>query len=174
MVNDRLRSLEKLTQTPLVICRTQVIWLFYGRKQAYVSCICDPQLSSIISTWITNYRRCSVSSCRAVNSAFYHHVTTAYMSGRKDIIQQTVTVVAIRPTPIGTTKQSCGSASHAEGTTTTLVDVLTKATCTFFERYLSNKGRLQKTTNEFGLSGQVVSVIIEQVCKAVIIFLKPE
>ncbi len=42
-----------------------------------------------------------------LNSTFYHHATTAYMHGRKDISQRTVTVPmfssTISPTLIGTT-----------------------------------------------------------------------
>ncbi len=65
---------------------------------------------------------------------------------------------------------------HVEGKTTVraLLDVFTKLTCTLYLRCLRNKGTLRKNTSVFGLSWQVVSVIIAQVCKAVIIFPEPD
>ncbi len=47
-------------------------------------------------------------------------------------------------------------------------------TCTLYKHNLSDEGRLWTTANGFGESQQVVSVIIGQVCKAVIIFLEPD
>ncbi|XP_056157048.1 putative nuclease HARBI1 [Lampris incognitus] len=64
---------------------------------------------------------------------------------------------------------------HVEGATTTMrapVAVLTKVACTLY--YLSDEGSLRKTANAFGLSRQVVSVIIRQVCKAITVFLGPD
>lgn len=52
------------------------------------------------------------------------------------------------------------------------VDVLTKVACTLY--YLSDEGRIRKTANAFGLSRQVVSIIIRQVCKAITTTLGPE
>jgi len=52
------------------------------------------------------------------------------------------------------------------------MDVLTKVVCTLY--YLSDKGRLRKTTNAFRLSRQDVSVIIRQVCKGIAIFMVPD
>ncbi|XP_035030944.1 putative nuclease HARBI1 [Hippoglossus stenolepis] len=64
---------------------------------------------------------------------------------------------------------------HVEGAATKMrapVDVLTKVACTLF--YLNDEGRLRKTANAFGLSRQVVSVIIRRVCKAITVFLGPD
>ncbi len=61
---------------------------------------------------------------------------------------------------------------HVEGTTTGIlppVDVFTKVSRTLYLRYWSDKGRLQTTANAFGLSLKVVSVIIWQVCKVIVI-----
>lgn len=64
---------------------------------------------------------------------------------------------------------------HVEGATTNMrrpVDVLKKVACTLY--YLGDEKRLQKTADAFGLSRQVVSVIVRQVCKAISIFLGPD
>ncbi|KAM3858860.1 putative nuclease HARBI1 [Diretmus argenteus] len=64
---------------------------------------------------------------------------------------------------------------HVEGATTTMrapVDVLAKVACTLC--YLSGEGTLQKTADAFGLSRQVVSIIVRQMCKAVTVFLGPD
>uniref|UniRef100_A0A667XT45 Putative nuclease HARBI1 n=1 Tax=Myripristis murdjan TaxID=586833 RepID=A0A667XT45_9TELE len=64
---------------------------------------------------------------------------------------------------------------HVEGVKTQMrspVDVLTKVACTVY--YLSDEGKLRKTANAFGLSRQVVSVIVRQVCKAITVFLGPD
>ena len=45
------------------------------------------------------------------------------------------------------------------------VDVVKKVACTLY--YLSDEGRLRKTANAFGLSKQVVSKIIREVCGAI-------
>ncbi len=64
---------------------------------------------------------------------------------------------------------------HVEGTATkmrTPVDVLTRVACTLY--YLSDGGMIRKTASAFGLSRQVVSVFVRQVCKAIAKFLGPE
>ena len=52
------------------------------------------------------------------------------------------------------------------------VDVVKKVACTLY--YLSDEGRIRKTANAFGLSRQVVSNIIREVCKAITVHLGPE
>ncbi|CAL9695438.1 unnamed protein product [Knipowitschia caucasica] len=49
------------------------------------------------------------------------------------------------------------------------VSVVKKVACTLY--YLSDEGRLRKTANAFGLSRQVVSNIVRQVCKAITVHL---
>ncbi|KAG1925610.1 protein ALP1-like [Pimephales promelas] len=64
---------------------------------------------------------------------------------------------------------------HVEGATTKMripMDVLTKVACILY--YLSDEGTLRKIANAFGQSRQVVSVIIRQVCKAIVIFMGPD
>ena len=51
------------------------------------------------------------------------------------------------------------------------VDVVKKVACTLY--YLSDEGRLRKTANAFGLSKQVVSKIIREVCGAITKYLGP-
>lgn len=61
---------------------------------------------------------------------------------------------------------------HIEGKTTKMrspVDVTKKVACTLY--YLSDEGRLRKTANAFGLSRQVVSKIVREVCKAITLHL---
>uniref|UniRef100_A0A3Q1EY48 Putative nuclease HARBI1 n=1 Tax=Acanthochromis polyacanthus TaxID=80966 RepID=A0A3Q1EY48_9TELE len=63
---------------------------------------------------------------------------------------------------------------HIEGQTTVMrspVDVVKKVACTLY--YLADEGRLRKTANAFGLSKQVVSKIIREVCKAITEHLGP-
>ena len=52
------------------------------------------------------------------------------------------------------------------------VGVLKKVACTLY--YLSDEGRLRKTTNAFGLSRPTVSVIVRQTCKAITVHLGPK
>ncbi len=52
------------------------------------------------------------------------------------------------------------------------VDVLTQVACTLY--YLSDKGRLRKTANAFGISRQVVSKIVRKVCRAITLHLGPK
>lgn len=64
---------------------------------------------------------------------------------------------------------------HSEGKTTRMrcpVDVTKKVACTL--HYLSDEGRLRKTSNAFGLSRQVVSKIIRDVCRAMTVHLGSE
>ena len=64
---------------------------------------------------------------------------------------------------------------HIEGKTTRMrcpVDITKKVTCTLY--YLSNRGRLRKTANALGLSHQVVSKIIREVCRAMAVHLGSE
>lgn len=64
---------------------------------------------------------------------------------------------------------------HIEGESTRMrspVDVVKKVACTLY--YLSDEGRLRKTANAFGLSRQVVSRIIREVCRAITIHLGPD
>lgn len=64
---------------------------------------------------------------------------------------------------------------HIEGKTTRMrcpVDVTKKVACTLY--YLSDEGRLRKTANAFGLSRQVVSKIIRDVCRAMTVHLGSE
>ncbi len=60
VVGHKRRGLETPALTPFVTGCATVMWLFYGRKQTcmYHARICEPRLLSIISTLITNYRRC--------------------------------------------------------------------------------------------------------------------
>ena len=51
------------------------------------------------------------------------------------------------------------------------VNVVKKVACTLY--YLSDEGRLRKTANAFGLSKQVVSKIITEVCGAIVKYLGP-
>ncbi|XP_037553265.1 protein ALP1-like [Nematolebias whitei] len=51
------------------------------------------------------------------------------------------------------------------------VCVVKKVACTLY--YLADEGRLRKTANAFGLSRQVVSNIIREVCKAITVYLGP-
>lgn len=63
---------------------------------------------------------------------------------------------------------------YIEGETTVMrspVCVVKKVACTLY--YLADEGRLRKTANAFGLSRQVVSKIIRQVCKAITVYLGP-
>ncbi|KAK7922006.1 hypothetical protein WMY93_008908 [Mugilogobius chulae] len=63
---------------------------------------------------------------------------------------------------------------HIEGQSTIMrapVDVVKKVACTLY--YLADEGRLRKTANAFGLSRQVVSKIVRQVCKAITVHLGP-
>lgn len=64
---------------------------------------------------------------------------------------------------------------HTEGKTTRMrcpVDVTKKVACTLY--YLSDEGCLRKTANAFGLSRQVVSKIIRDVCRAMTVHLGSE
>ena len=64
---------------------------------------------------------------------------------------------------------------HIEGKTTKMrspVGVTKKVACTLY--YLSDEGRLRKTANAFGLSRQVVSKIIREVCRAITLHLGSE
>ena len=64
---------------------------------------------------------------------------------------------------------------HIEGESTRMrspVDVVKKVACTLY--YLSGEGRLRKTANAFGLSRQVVSKIVREVCMAITIHLGPD
>lgn len=64
---------------------------------------------------------------------------------------------------------------HIEGKTTRMrcpVDITKKVACTLY--YLSNRGCLRKTANAFGLSHQVVSKIIREVCRAMAVHLGSE
>ncbi|MEQ2300432.1 hypothetical protein AMECASPLE_025369 [Ameca splendens] len=57
---------------------------------------------------------------------------------------------------------------YIEGETTIMqspVCVVKKVACTMY--YLGDEGRLHKTANAFGLSLQVVSKIVRQLCKAI-------
>ena len=57
---------------------------------------------------------------------------------------------------------------HIEGLTTRMrepVDVVKKVACTLY--YLSDKGRMRKTANSFGLACQTVSKIVREVCTAI-------
>lgn len=63
---------------------------------------------------------------------------------------------------------------HIEGQSTIMrspVSVVTKVACTLY--YLADEGRLRKTANAFGLSRQVVSKIVRQVCTAITVHLGP-
>ncbi|PFX23059.1 hypothetical protein AWC38_SpisGene12392 [Stylophora pistillata] len=51
------------------------------------------------------------------------------------------------------------------------VGVVKQVACTLY--YLSDEGRLRKTANAFGLSLQVVSKIVQKVCKAITVHLGP-
>ncbi len=109
-----------------------------------------------------------------LNSVF-DHVAAAYMCRRRDVIWRTTSVhvfsSAISPTNWNncmngvvvpeewrgnfcTLVQICWVRLHVKGTATTwaLVDVFTTLTCTLYQRYQSNEGRLWKNTNVFGLS----------------------
>ena len=64
---------------------------------------------------------------------------------------------------------------HIEGNNTimrTAVDVVKQVAVTSY--YLSDEGRMRKTTNAFGLSRQAVSKIVRKVCKAIMIHLGPK
>lgn len=64
---------------------------------------------------------------------------------------------------------------HIEGQTSVMrspVSVVKQVACTLY--YLADEGRLRKTANAFGLSRQVVSKIVRQVCKATTVHLGPE
>lgn len=64
---------------------------------------------------------------------------------------------------------------YIEGETTNMrspVDVLTKTACTLY--YLSDEGRLRKTTNTFSLSRATVSIIVRQTCRAIAVHLGPK
>nr|XP_023651694.1 putative nuclease HARBI1 [Paramormyrops kingsleyae]XP_023651695.1 putative nuclease HARBI1 [Paramormyrops kingsleyae] len=52
------------------------------------------------------------------------------------------------------------------------VDVVKKVACTLY--YLADEGQLRETANAFGLSRQVVSKIVRQVCKAITLSLGPD
>ncbi|MEQ2252502.1 hypothetical protein ILYODFUR_022403 [Ilyodon furcidens] len=54
---------------------------------------------------------------------------------------------------------------YIEGETTIMQSLVKKAACTLY--YLGDEGRLHKTANAFGLSLQVVSKIVRQLCKAI-------
>uniref|UniRef100_A0A3B3D670 DDE Tnp4 domain-containing protein n=1 Tax=Oryzias melastigma TaxID=30732 RepID=A0A3B3D670_ORYME len=65
--------------------------------------------------------------------------------------------------------------AHIEGQTTVMrspVDVVKKVACTLY--YLADERRLRKTANAFGLSRQVVSKVVRQVCKAITVHLGPQ
>lgn len=64
---------------------------------------------------------------------------------------------------------------HIEGKTTNMrapIDPLRKVALTLF--YLSNEGRLMKTSKAFGVSRQTVSVTIRQTCRAITIHMGPK
>ena len=64
---------------------------------------------------------------------------------------------------------------HIEGQSTVMrspVSVIKKVACTLY--YLADEGRLRKTANAFGLSRQVVSNIVRQVCRAITVHLGPQ
>lgn len=64
---------------------------------------------------------------------------------------------------------------HIEGQSTVMrspVSVVKKVACTLY--YLADEGRLRKTVNAFGLSRQVVSKIVRQVCRAITVRLGPQ
>lgn len=63
---------------------------------------------------------------------------------------------------------------YIEGKTTVMrspVSVVKNVACTLY--YLADMGRLRKMANAFGLSRQVVSKIVRQVCKAITVHLGP-
>ena len=64
---------------------------------------------------------------------------------------------------------------YIEGQTTVmraLIETVKRVAMTLY--YLSDEGRLRKTANVFGVTRQVVSVVVRQTCKAITIHLGPK